>query len=146
MSSASIEYRGDGSAAAAISNMVVRLMSEYTGRGPTKARTYINDDLITVVLQDTLTRGERSLVRDGKQDLVLSTRFAFQQTMSEDMIAGLQQITGRKVRAFMSSNHMNPDMAIEAFVLESTSTDDPQPARPVELSTVPDQTDVSTET
>jgi uncharacterized protein YbcI len=123
MSSASTEHHTDGSSAAAISNLVVKLMSEYTGRGPTKARTYMNDDLITVVLQDTLTRGERSLVRDGKEDLVLSTRFAYQQTMSDDMIAGLENITGRKVRAFMSSNHTDPDIAVEAFVMESRDGD-----------------------
>lgn len=125
MSSVSTENRGDGSPAAAISNLVVRLMSEYTGRGPTKARTYINDGLITVLLQDTLTKGERSLVRDGKQDLVLSTRFAFQLTMREDLTRGLEEITGRKVRAFMSSNHIDPDVAIEVFVMEGGNGDAP---------------------
>ena len=115
---------GNSSPATAISNLVVRLMSEYTGRGPTRARTYIHDDLITVLLQDTLTKGERSLVRDGKEDLVLTTRFAFQMTMREELTAGLEQITGRKVRAFMSSNHMDPDVALEAFVLEPV-TDSP---------------------
>src|SRR4028119_921735 len=45
-----------GSKAAAISNHVVRTMSEYTGRGPTRARTHLNDNLVTVVLQDTLTK------------------------------------------------------------------------------------------
>lgn len=113
------EHHGDRSPSAAISNLVVRLMSEYTGRGPTKARTYWNDDLITVLLQDTLTKGERSLVRDGKESLVLTTRLAFQMTMREDLITGLEAITGRKVRAFMSANHMEPDVAIEVFVLEN---------------------------
>jgi uncharacterized protein YbcI len=109
---------GESSPAVAISNMVVRLMSEYTGRGPTKSRTYLQDDLITVVLQDTLTKGERSLVRDGKEELVLSTRLAYQMTMRQDLIAGLEQLTGRTVRAFMSANHMDPDVAVEIFVLE----------------------------
>jgi uncharacterized protein YbcI len=108
---------GGSSHAAAISNMVVRLMSEYTGRGPTKARAHLSTDLITVVLHDTLTKGERSLARDDRQDLVLTMRFAFQQTMREDLIAGIQDITGRTVAAFMSSNHIDPDMAIESFVL-----------------------------
>ncbi len=126
MSSVSSEYRGDGSPAAAISNLVVRLMSEYTGRGPTKARTYINDGLITVLLQDTLTKGERSLVRDGKHDLVLSTRLAFQMTMRDDLTKGLEEITGRKVRAFMSSNNIEPDVAIEIFVMENEGADPPQ--------------------
>jgi uncharacterized protein YbcI len=114
----SIEHAPKGSVAAAISSAVVKLMHEYTGRGPTKARTYINDDLITVVLQDTLTMGERSLVRDGKGDLVLVTRRAFQQTMSTQMIAAVERHSGRMVHAFLSDNHVDPDTAVESFVLE----------------------------
>ena len=63
---------GAGSVAADISNAVVRLLSEYTGRGPTKARTHIHEDLVTVVLRDTLTKGERSLVAAGKTDVAQS--------------------------------------------------------------------------
>jgi uncharacterized protein YbcI len=109
--------RTTGARAAAISNLLVRLMSEYTGRGPTKARTYINEDLVTVVLQDTLTKGERSLVRDGRSALVLSTRKAYQDTMREDMVAGVERIMERSVMAFLSDNHMEPDVAVESFVL-----------------------------
>jgi uncharacterized protein YbcI len=106
-----------GSIAAAISNAVVRLLAEYTGRGPTKARTYINEDYIAVVLQDTMTRGERSLARDGREQLVLSNRKAYQQTMSRDLIGAIEQLTGRTVLAFLSDNHINPDIAVESFVL-----------------------------
>jgi uncharacterized protein YbcI len=92
-------------------------MREYTGRGPTKARTYIDEDLITVVLQDTLTMGERSLVRDGEVDLVLTSRKAFQRTMSSQLIAAVERHSGRSVFAFLSDNHIDPDVAIESFVL-----------------------------
>jgi uncharacterized protein YbcI len=107
-----------GSVSASISNMMVRLVSEYTGRGPTKARTYFDGDLVSIVLQDTLTRGERSLVRDGRSELVLSTRRAYQDTMSDDAVAGIEELTGRKVLAFLSDNHIDPDVAVESFVLE----------------------------
>jgi uncharacterized protein YbcI len=117
MASTQDEHPGTGSIAVAISNAVVRLMSEYTGRGPTRARTYLQDDLITVVLQDTMTKGERSLVRDGRSDLVLATREAYQCTMSNDLIAAVQDITNRTVTAFLSGNHIDPDIAIESFVL-----------------------------
>lgn len=106
-----------GSISAAISSAVVQLMREYTGRGPTKARTYIDEDLITVVLQDTLTMGERSLVRDGEADLVLTSRKAFQRTMSTQMIAAIERHSGRSVYAFLSDNHIDPDIAVETFVL-----------------------------
>ena len=106
-----------GSKAAAISNHVVKTMSAYTGRGPTKGRTHINDDLVTVVLRDTLTKGENSLVSDGLDGLVLTMRKAFQGTMGQVLIDGVEEILGRKVIAFMSDNHIDPDVAVEIFVL-----------------------------
>jgi uncharacterized protein YbcI len=98
-------------------------MREYTGRGPTRARTYIDEDLISVVLQDTLTMGERSLVRDGEVDLVLASRKAFQRTMSRQMIAAVEAHSGRTVLAFLSDNHIDPDVAVESFVLTPRSED-----------------------
>src|SRR4051794_15991498 len=113
-----------GSTSAAISNAIVRITSEYTGRGPTKARTAIDREVVTVVLQDTMTKGERSLVADGKADLVLHMRQEFQRTMREDMVIAVEMLTERKVIAFMSDNHIDPDMGIEAFVLEPVADRD----------------------
>jgi uncharacterized protein YbcI len=112
----------NGGQAAEISNLLVKLVTEHTGRGPTKTATYFNEDLISVVMKDALTKGERSLVRDGKDKLVLDVRVAFQQGMREDFIAGIESIIGRKVCAFLSANHINPDIAIESFVLEDASS------------------------
>lgn len=109
-----------GELAAAISNGVVRLLREYTGRGPTKARTYMKDDLVSVLLEDSLTKGEQSLVKDGESPLVLASRKAYQRTMQGDLIALIEGLTGRKVIAFLSDNHLKPDVAIECFVLESS--------------------------
>ena len=118
MASTHVEHSPTGSKAAAISNHVVRTISEFTGRGPTKARTYINDDVVMCVLQDTLTKGERSLVGDSLDDLVLTMRKAFQDTMREALVSGIEEILGRKVTAFMSANHIDPDAAVEVFLLE----------------------------
>jgi uncharacterized protein YbcI len=123
-----------GAQSSAISNATVRLLSEYTGRGPTKARTYINGDLISVVLQDTLTKGERSLVRGGQEDLVISTRRAHQVTMRTDLIASVEEITGRSVLAFLSSNHIDPDYAVESFVMVAAA--DQAVPEPVPLARV----------
>jgi uncharacterized protein YbcI len=106
-----------GAIALAISNATVRLLSEYTGRGPTKARTYINDDLISIVLQDTLTKGERSLVADGEDALVLANRKAYQNTLGGALVAAVEELSGREVIAFLSDNHLEPDYAVESFVL-----------------------------
>lgn len=94
------------------------VLNEYTGRGPTRARTYMQDDLISVVLRDTLTRGEQSLVAGGYAERVLDTRHMYQRTMRKDIIAGVEELTGRRVIAFLSDHHINPDIAIENILLE----------------------------
>jgi uncharacterized protein YbcI len=101
-----------------ISTAAVRLMREYTGRGPSKAKTLINDDLVTVLLADTLTKGERKLVDSGRSDRVLQLRHDYQLTMRDDLIAIIERQLERKVIAFMSQNHIDPDLAVEVFVLE----------------------------
>jgi uncharacterized protein YbcI len=112
------EEHGAGQLSASISNAIVHLHREYLGRGPTKARTSIRDDTIVVVMTDTLTKAEHSLVADGKADEVLSTRHSLQGTMRNDMVSAVERITGRTVMAFMSTNHIEPDLACEILILE----------------------------
>ena len=106
-----------GQSAQAISHSVVRLMHEYTGRGPTQAHTTINDESIIVVLRDTLLKAEHSLVRDGQRDAVTGMRRRFQETMREELVAVVEQHTGRTVDAFLSDNSVEPDVAVEIFLL-----------------------------
>ena len=107
----------NGSRSSAISNLTIRLLSQYTGRGPNKVRTYFNDDMVTIVLRDILTKPETTLRDNGEANLVLTTRKRFQELMSEELIAGVEEVTQRKVIAFMSANHVDPDMAVETFIL-----------------------------
>jgi len=107
-----------GSIAAAISNATVQLLNEYTGRGPTKAKTTISRDLVAVVLQDTMTKAERTLASNGDAQFVLDMRHRFQHAMRDDLVAAVERLSERKVIAFMSDNHIDPDMAVELFVLE----------------------------
>ncbi|MEA2481983.1 MAG: hypothetical protein QOJ07_3905 [Thermoleophilaceae bacterium] len=101
-----------------ISNALVRLFREYTGRGPTRARTSIRDDVVLVLLEDGLTKGEKVLVDNGRENAVLEIRHEFQGAMREDAIAAVEGLTGRKVRAMMSANSVDPDIAAELFVLD----------------------------
>ena len=123
MSNSSTEKAHGGQLASAISNRVVRVLSDYTGRGPTRARTFLHDDLITVLVQDTLTKGERSLVQDGKSELVMTVRKEFQETMEKELVAGVQELTGREVVAFFSANHIDPDAALESFLMAPRAED-----------------------
>ena len=103
---------------ASISNAVVKLLAESTGRGPTKARTTIDRDVVLVLVANALTKGERFLADNGGEDQVLEMRAAFQSAMANECREAVEQITGRKVIAFMSANHVDPDMGAEIFVLE----------------------------
>ena len=114
---------------AAISDAVVTLLSEYTGRGPTKAHTSIRNDVVVVLLRDTLTKGERALVSRGRAEKVLDLREEYQAAMRDDAIAAIARLTGCSVKAFMSTNHIDPDLAAEMFVLEG-GVEDAAPCGP----------------
>jgi len=103
---------------ASISEAVVRLMAHSTGRGPTKARTTIDRDLVVVMLQNTLTSGERYLADNDRTEQVLDMRRAYQEAMRSDCVVAIEALTGRTVAAFMSTNHIDPDLAAEVFVLK----------------------------
>jgi uncharacterized protein YbcI len=109
---------GGNSVSAAISNGAVRILREYTGRGPTQARTIVNRDSVMILFADTLTKGERTLAELGDASVVRDVRHRFQQAMREEMTELVEAQLGRKVIAFMSDYHIDPDMAAEVFVLE----------------------------
>jgi uncharacterized protein YbcI len=110
--------RHDGTVAEDISRRAVQVLREFTGRGPTKARTVISLDTVAIVLADTLTKGERSLVAMGRQEHVLDTRRNYQQLMREALVGLVEEESGRTVDAFFSDNHIDPDYAVEFFLLE----------------------------
>src|SRR5690242_7907822 len=108
----------DGELAAAVSNAVVRALARTTGRGPTKARTTFGENGVFVVLQDTLTRGEQTLADAGEAAAVLDLRRRWQRVMQADVSLEVERLTGRTVIGFMSDNHIDPDIAVEVFILE----------------------------
>jgi uncharacterized protein YbcI len=117
------EPLGGGRLGAAISNAVVAIARDYLGRGPTKARTTVERDMVVVVLQDTLTKAERSLVEAGCQEAVLQSRQLLQSAMRGALVDAVEELAGRRVQAFMSANHIDPDVACEVFLLEPDSSE-----------------------
>jgi uncharacterized protein YbcI len=113
----------NGSPSAEISRSAVQLLREYTGRGPTRAHTTINTESVMVVLGDILTKGERKLAENGKAQRVLDVRHDFQLVMREELVAMVERTLDRKVIAFMSDNHLDPDLAVEVFILEPTASE-----------------------
>ena len=113
-----VQQLSGGALNAAISNAVVRLLRENVGKGPNKARTIHNDEVVLCVLENGMTKAEQTLAKHGKQDYVLGIRHAFQHAMARELTSAVEALTGRKVVAFMSANHVDPDLAAEVFVLD----------------------------
>jgi len=108
----------EGELAAAISKTVVGALARTTGRGPTKAKTTLGENGVFVVLQDSLTHGEQTLADAGQAHAVLDLRRRWQRVMQAEIVRDIEQLTGRTVVGFMSDNHIDPDLAVEVFVLE----------------------------
>ena len=112
-----------GEVRATISREMVRLQAEYYGKGPTKAKTYIVDDLVVVVLEETFTHAEKTLAERGEREAIQHIRRRFQQQMAESFTGVVEQVTGRRVRAFLSETDVEQDVSVELFLLAERRTD-----------------------
>jgi uncharacterized protein YbcI len=103
---------------AEITNRIVAFMREHYGRGPIKAKTYVLDNLIVCVLTDGFTAIERTMMEGGQPERVLEMRRDFQKLMKERYSEMIEELTGRKVLAFLSQAHVEPDLTIEMFLMD----------------------------
>lgn len=112
------ERLSGGELNAAITREVVRIHTAAIGRGPRKSYSFHNGDTVVTVLLEVLTRAEQNLLAYGEGEAVLAMRRLSQRAMSEELKAAVARLTGREVIAFMSDNHLDPDMAVQVFVLD----------------------------
>ena len=112
-----------GEMRATISNEIVRLQAEYYGKGPTRAKTYIVEDLVVVVLEESFTRAEKTLAERGEREAIQHIRRRFQQQMADSFTSVVEQATGRKVRVFLSETDIDSDVSVETFLLAEERTD-----------------------
>src|SRR5689334_20846306 len=118
-----MEERSLGEVREEIASRIVQLQSEYYGKGPTRAKTYYVDDLVVVVLEETFTKAERTLVGRGETEAIRQIRRRFQQEMADEFKAIVEQATGRTVKAFLSETNVEVDVAVEIFLLGDARTD-----------------------
>ena len=112
-----------GEELAQITNGIVRLFSDYYGRGPTRAKSYLLDDTFVVTaLRDTLTTVERTLAETGHGDMVRQVRLTFQEALAETFMGVVEEALGRKVISYHSQLLIDADMGFELFVLEPPAT------------------------
>jgi uncharacterized protein YbcI len=104
----------------AIANAIARIHRDHYGRGPASSRAVVDRDHVAVFLEDGYTPMERTLIAAGKFETVRHTRHEFQRALRAEFTGAIEKISGRKVRAFMSEVHHDPDLSVEIFVLERT--------------------------
>jgi uncharacterized protein YbcI len=104
----------------AISAGMVSLLKEFYGRGPTRAKSYYQDDLVVCLLRGGFTRVEQTLLEGGRGDSVIQQRMEFQELMRQRFVAVIEEMTGRRVIGFMSGNQQDPDIMCEVFILDPT--------------------------
>jgi uncharacterized protein YbcI len=109
-----------GDVLTAISDGMVALLKEFYGRGPTRTKSYYEDDLVVCVLRGGFSRVEQTLLDGGRGAAVIRQRMEFQDVMRERFDAVIEQATGRRVIGFMSGNQQDPDMMCEVFILAPT--------------------------
>jgi uncharacterized protein YbcI len=124
-----------GDVLTAISDGLVALLKEYYGRGPTRTKSYYQDDLVVCVLRGGFTRVEQTLLEGGRGSAVIQQRMAFQDLMRDRFETVIESATGRKVIGYMSGNQQAPDIMCEVFILAGTDLlDDDELASPEQSS------------
>jgi uncharacterized protein YbcI len=99
---------------------MVALLKEFYGRGPTRAKSYYDDDLVVCVLRGGFSRVEETLLAGGRGNAVIQQRMEFQEVMRERFAKVIEDATGKQVIGFMSGNQQDPDMMCEVFILAPT--------------------------
>lgn len=116
------ERLNGGELNAALTREVVRIHTANLGRGPNKSFSFHNGNVVITILQDVLTKAEQNLSANDHNEAVLEMRQLFQRTMAAELKESVERLTGRAVVAFMSDNHLKPDMAVEVFILDEPLT------------------------
>jgi uncharacterized protein YbcI len=110
-----------GQLLAAISTSIVGILREHYGRGPMKAKTYAIDDIIVIVMRGSgFTPLEQTIMNSGEPDRVVAMREDFQRVMASRYTELIEELTGRKVVAFLSQAHVEPDITIETFFVDGS--------------------------
>ena len=103
----------------AISTSIVGILRDHYGRGPMKAKTYVLDDIIIVVMRGSgFTALEQTIMDSGQPDRVIAMREDFQHVMAERYKNTIEELTGREVLAFLSQAHVEPDITMEIFFVD----------------------------
>jgi uncharacterized protein YbcI len=97
---------------------LLRLHEESYGKGASRSRVYIHDDLVVCMLDDIeLLPNERFLIDNGHAQAVIEVRSRYQQAIETTFGAAVERVTGRRVISFASTTKVDPNYVVEIFRL-----------------------------
>jgi uncharacterized protein YbcI len=128
--------KSHGEMLASISNGLVQLHTRYYGKGPTRAKSYLINDTVICLLEEGFTTVERTLIDGGRGEAVHDIRRTFQQAMEQQFTAVVEEATGRKVIAYLSQVHVDPDLAVELFMLSPVGEKDRSDGKPAAAAAI----------
>ncbi len=104
----------------AVTDAMVGLHRRYHHREPVSAKTQmLGNDLLACVLGGVYTDVEKTMIELQRGTIVQETRSAFQNAMQHKFIDEVERLSGRDVLAFISNQHVGPDIEIELFVFRN---------------------------
>lgn len=105
-----------GALVSQLSREIVQLHARLYGRGPTKARSYLQNDYAVCILEEIFTTAERTLIGAGAGEHVSETRKKFQEAVKDEFIGVVERVTGRSVKVFLSQVDIEANLALEFFI------------------------------
>ncbi len=104
---------------------------ESYGKSADEVRVHLlKDDVIVFLDGIELQRNEQFLLDHGRDNLVLTTRSGYEQSIEATFRAIVERATGRTVTAFLSTTHLDPPFCVEKFRLSPVREPSEDPARP----------------
>jgi uncharacterized protein YbcI len=113
-----------------VANAVMRCHKRFLGRGPTRAQAFFRHNFVIVMVEESLSEAERRLVAGGQRDAVLQMRRRYTEAMRGELVEAVEELTGRRVQAFLTGNHAGPDLTAELFVLDAPVAGEPTDSEP----------------
>jgi uncharacterized protein YbcI len=106
------------------SRVMVGLYKELFGRGPVRAWSeWAGEDTLVCTLEDTLTAAERKMREMGEHQRLRDARTFFQYAAMRDFVEPIEELTGRRVRSFISGIDSQTDVAVEMFIFHPRGSD-----------------------
>ena len=116
-----------------IGRAIAELQARYYGRAPARVYTQVSDTIVVVILEETFSMAERTLIEREEAGGIQDIRRRFQRVQADEFKAVVENLTGRNVRSFVSDTDLKENISIEIFLLAGALEDMAAFEREIEL-------------